>query len=165
LIIRRATASDARVVAEVLHEAAAHADSLGNVLWQLDELTPARLADEIARGMFFVAWSVTGAGDESAGVVRFQLDDDEFWPDDPGANAAYIHRLGVRAKYRGGGVAQRLMSWAVDEGRRLGREVLRLDTDADRPRLRAVYERFGFRLHSYRQVGPYYVARYEYRLS
>jgi GNAT superfamily N-acetyltransferase len=110
--------------------------------------------------MFFVAWS----GAEAAGVVRFQLEDDEFWPDDPGANAAYIHRLGVRAKYRGGGVSQRLMSWAVDEGRRLGRAVLRLDTDADRPRLRAVYERFGFRLHSYRQVGPYYVARYEYQL-
>ena len=144
----------------MLHEAAAHADALGNVLWQLDELTPSRLADEIARGMFFIAWS----GEEAAGVVRFQLEDDEFWPDDPGDHAAYIHRLGVRAKYRGAGISQALMSWARAEARRLGRRVLRLDTDADRPRLRAVYERFGFRLHSYRQVGPYYVARYEYPL-
>ena len=160
MIIRRATVDDATVVADVLHEAAAHADSLGNVLWQLDELTPARLADEIGRGMFVIAWS----GSDAAGVVRFQLEDDEFWPDDPGVHAVYIHRLGVRAKYRGAGVSQNLMSWAVDEGRRLGRQVLRLDTDADRPRLRAVYERFGFRLHSYRQVGPYYVARYEYQL-
>jgi hypothetical protein len=30
-----------------------------------------------------------------------------------------------------------------------------------RPRLRAVYERHGFRHHSDRQVGPHFVSRYE----
>ena len=38
---------------------------------------------------------------------------------------------------------------------------LRLDCDNERSRLRALYERFGFRLHSVRQVGAYFVARYE----
>ncbi|MNC95693.1 hypothetical protein D3C83_128760 [compost metagenome] len=51
--------------------------------------------------------------------------------------------------------------WAAGHARSLGRRWLRRDCDADRPKVRALYERFGFRLHSYRQVGSYYVARYE----
>ena len=57
------------------------------------------------------------------------------------------------------------MTWAVERARALHLEVLRLDCDADRVSVRAVYERFGFRYHSDRQVGPYYVARYEYPLA
>jgi hypothetical protein len=40
------------------------------------------------------------------------------------------------------------------------RDVRCLDCEASRPRLRAVYERFGFRHLDDRQVGPYYVSRY-----
>jgi hypothetical protein len=29
----------------------------------------------------------------------------------------------------------------------------------------ALYEGFGFQFHSFRQVGPYYVARYEYPIE
>jgi hypothetical protein len=36
---------------------------------------------------------------------------------------------------------------------------------ASLPKLRAVYERFGFVHHSDRQVGPYFVSRYEYRVT
>lgn len=160
--IRQAAAGDAGVVAEILREAAAWADARGgDVLWQLDELGPERLAAEIARGQFFVAWSGGAAGAQAAGVVRFQLEDEEFWPDDPGDHAAYIHRLAVRRGFAGGGVSGALLTWALERTRALRRGVLRLDCDADRTGLRAVYERFGFRLHSFRQVGPYYVARYE----
>ena len=158
--IRQAAAADAAVVSAILREAAAWADSRGDeVLWQLDELSAERLAGEIDRGQFFVAWS----GGEPAGVVRFQLDDVEFWPDDPGDHAAYIHRLAVRRTHAGGGVSAALLAWAAARARASGRRLLRLDCDANRTGLRAVYERFGFTLHSYRQVGPYYVARYEYR--
>ena len=156
--IRAATAGDAGVVAEILREAAAWADSRGGeVLWQLDELSAERLAGEIDRGQFFVAWS----GGEPAGVVRFQLEDLEFWPDDPGDHAAYIHRLAVRRTHAGGGVSNALLAWAAGRARASRRRLLRLDCDANRTGLRSVYERFGFTLHSYRRVGPYFVARYE----
>jgi hypothetical protein len=59
-------------------------------------------------------------------------------------------------------VSSTLLRWAVDRTRTLERRYLRLDTEASRMRLRAIYEQFGFRHHSDRQVGPYYVARYEY---
>lgn len=67
----------------------------------------------------------------------------------------------VRRAFKGQGVSTALLEWAAGQARSLGRRWLRLDCDADRPKVRAVYERFGFRLHSYRQVGSYYVARYE----
>jgi GNAT superfamily N-acetyltransferase len=102
---------------------------------------------------------------EAAGVMKFQLEDPLFWPDEPRGVAAYIHRLAVRRRFAGGGLSRALMSWAVEEARRRGRRALRLDCEIDRARLRAVYERFGFRHHSDRAVGPYRVARYEYRIE
>jgi ribosomal protein S18 acetylase RimI-like enzyme len=62
-------------------------------------------------------------------------------------------------------VSTALIQWAVSHARSLGRSYLRLDTDASRPKLRELYERFGFQFHSFREVGPYYVARYLYPLT
>jgi GNAT superfamily N-acetyltransferase len=156
--VRIAMPGETGLVAGILAEAATWADVKGAKLWQLDEVDPRRLAGDVDDGLFHIAW----CGDEAAGTVKFQLDDPEFWPDDPGDHAAYIHRLAVRRRYAGGEVSTALMAWAVTRAASLGRHVLRLDCDAERLSLRAVYERFGFRYHSDRQVGPYFVARYEY---
>lgn len=94
--------------------------------------------------------------------MRFQLEDPLFWPDVPQDESAYIHRLGVRRRVAGGVTSKALLEWAVKRTREIGRRYLRLDTDASRQKLRAVYEQFGFRHHSDRTVGPYDVARYEY---
>jgi GNAT superfamily N-acetyltransferase len=161
--VRQATAHDAAAVKSVLDEAAewATAKSDGVPMWELNELALEFVRDEIDRGLFFLAL----AGDEPAGTVRFQLEDELFWPDLPVPdNSAFVHRLAVRRQFAGAGVATALLQFAVERARGLGKHHLRLDCDAHRGHLRAMYERFGFRLHSYRQVGPYYVARYEYQL-
>jgi GNAT superfamily N-acetyltransferase len=62
-------------------------------------------------------------------------------------------------------VSSVLMRWAVERARAMGKEWLRLDCDASRPKLRQLYEGFGFQFHSFRQVGAYYVARYEYGVN
>jgi RimJ/RimL family protein N-acetyltransferase len=156
-----ATPAETGLVAEILLEAATWADTRGAKLWQLDEIDPDRLAADVGNGLFHLAWR----GGDAAGTVKFQLDDPEFWPDDPGDHAAYIHRLAVRRRYAGGQVSEALMAWAVRQTASLRRRCLRLDCDVERVALRAVYERFGFRYHSDRQVGPYLVARYEYRIG
>jgi GNAT superfamily N-acetyltransferase len=155
--IRQATTQDAEVVSGILQEAAHWLEQIGKPLWQNNELVPARIATDVAAGLFFLA----ECSGEAAGTVKFQLEDLEFWPDFPQPDAAYIHRLAVRRRFAGGDVSTALMRWAVDWTRSLGRRYLRLDCDAARPKLRAVYERFGFQHHSDRQVGPYFVARYE----
>ena len=129
----------------------------GTSMWIEGELDMPRVRAEAAAGVFAVA----EADGVIAGAIRFQLEDQLFWPDLDGRDSAFVHRLAVRRAYAGRGVSAQLLQWAVDRARSLGRRDLRLDCDADRVRLRALYERFGFRFHSYRQVGAYYVSRYE----
>ena len=126
-------------------------------MWQAGELEPERIADDVRGGEFFVA-EVEGV---VAGAVKFQLRDELFWPDVPGDDAAYVHRLVVRRAYAGGAVSKAMLAWAAERARSLRKRFLRLDVEAARPRLRLIYEQAGFRHHSDRQVGPYFVARYE----
>jgi GNAT superfamily N-acetyltransferase len=158
LQIRQATLEDAPAVMALLVEAARWVEKLdGTTMWAEGELTDDRVALEVEAGFFFVAEH----DGHVAGAVRFQLEDELFWPDMDGEDSAFVHRLAVRRKHAGRGVSAALLQWAADYARSLGRHYLRLDCDHDRLRLRAFYERFGFRLHSFRQVGSYYVARYE----
>jgi GNAT superfamily N-acetyltransferase len=159
--IRQAQPDEARVVEDVLVEASAWVDSLGVVMWDEGELDAGRIAVETAAGQFVIA-EIDG---DAAGVIRFQLEDRLFWPDLPEPHeSAFVHRLAVRRKFKGQGVSDALLAWSVNRARSLGKRYLRLDCDESRPKLRTLYERLGFRFHSFRQVGPYYVARYEYPL-
>jgi GNAT superfamily N-acetyltransferase len=127
-------------------------------MWRDDELLPSRIAADVETGLFHVA----ECAEEVAGVVKFQLEDALFWPDVPPAESAFVHRLAVRRRFAGGDISTALLKWAVEEAGAHQRRYLRLDCEASRSKLRAVYERFGFRHHSDRQVGPYFVSRYEY---
>jgi GNAT superfamily N-acetyltransferase len=155
--IRKASPDDGATVSAVLIEAATWLENAGMRLWRAEELREADIAADVAAGLFFIA----DCDGVAAGVVRFQLEDQLFWPDVPLGESAYIHRLAVRRQFAGRGVSTAILSWAAERTRSLRRDWLRLDCDAARPKLRTVYERFGFRYHSDRQVGPYFVARYE----
>lgn len=159
--IRQARPADARIVENVLVEASRWVDSLGVVMWEEGELAPECIDADVAAGQFYIA-EVDG---DAAGVIRFQLEDLLFWPDLPQGESAFVHRLAVRRAYKGQGVSTALLQSAVDRARALGKRDLRLDCDDSRPKLRALYERFGFQFHSCRQVGAYYVARYVYPIA
>jgi GNAT superfamily N-acetyltransferase len=129
----------------------------GLPMWKAGELSADQVMADVEAGLFFVA-EIQG---DPAGVVKFQLEDRLFWPDIPQEESAFIHRLAVRRRYSGGEVSTALLRWAAQRTRSLGRSFLRLDCEASRPKLRALYERFGFVHHSDREVGPYFVSRYE----
>jgi len=130
-------------------------------MWRDDELVSSRIGADVGAGLFFIA----ECDGEAAGVMKFQLEDGQFWPDVPQSESAFVHRLAVKRRFAGGGISSALLSWAVERARSLHRDYLRLDCEASRPKLRAVYERFGFIHHSDRQVGPFYVSRYEFRVT
>ena len=159
--VRPATAQDTVIVMSILTEAAWWQEQAGDPVWLEGELTAEKIRAEVTAGLFFLA-EFEG---EPVGTVKFQLEDTLFWPDAPTVEAAYVHRLAVRRSHAGKGVSVALMKWAAERVGELGRRLLRLDCDSNRPRLRAVYERFGFRHHSDRQVGRYFVARYEYDIG
>ena len=148
-------------MSSILSEAAEWLAQSGTPMWKGDELAPARIADDVANGLFHVA----ECDGEIAGTIKFQLEDNLFWPDVSQAESAYVHRLAVRRRYAGGVVSSTMLRWAVERARVLGRRYLRLDCEASRVRLRKVYEQFGFRHHSDRHVGPYFVSRYEFEVE
>jgi GNAT superfamily N-acetyltransferase len=103
-------------------------------------------------------------GADTAGTARITPTDELFWPEAGAGEALYVHRLAVRRRHAGGTVSQGILDFARGEARAAGCGLLRLDTDAFRPRLRGVYESYGFVYRDERVVGPHTVARYELRV-
>jgi orotate phosphoribosyltransferase/GNAT superfamily N-acetyltransferase len=159
-LVRQATTQDIDAVSNVLREAAQWLEQNGSPMWKGDELSPTRTADDVGKGLFYIA----ECDGEIAGTIKFQLEDGLFWPDVSQAESAFVHRLAVRRRFAGGAVSSYLLRWAVERARILSRRYLRLDCEASRSRLRKVYEQFGFRHHSDRHVGPYFVSRYQYEI-
>jgi GNAT superfamily N-acetyltransferase len=157
LVVRQASTNDSVLVSDILAEVAGWLEERGTPMWKADELSPTQVVADIGAGLFFVG----EFGGQSACVVKFQLEDRLFWPDIPQNESAFIHRLAIRRRFAGGEVSSALLGWAAKRAFSLGRSYLRLDCEASRPKLRAIYERFGFSHHSDRQVGPYFVSRYE----
>jgi GNAT superfamily N-acetyltransferase len=144
-------------VLAILREAAEWLARRQMPLWRLDELSPENVSADVEAGRYVLALSEHAP----VGTMRFQLEDELFWPDATPGEAAYIHRLAVCRSHAGGVVSSALLDWAAMRAGTLGRRYLRLDCDAARDRLRAVYERREFVLHSTLTVGPYFVARYQ----
>lgn len=138
--VRQATIADTETVSSILSDAAAWLQSKNMPLWSADELLAERIAKDVRAGLFFLA---EYAG-EPAGTLKFQLSDSEFWPDVPETESAFIHRLAVRRRFAGGAVSTALMSWAVQRTASLGRSYLRLDCEASRGKLRALYDDSAF---------------------
>jgi GNAT superfamily N-acetyltransferase len=159
--IIQANASDVASVSTLLQEVAMWLSAQGQEMWQLSELTASKIFDDVEAGHFYLACE----GDELQGTIKILLEDPLFWPEIEHGSSLYVHRLAVRRRWAGHGVATSLLNFAVSLGKDLGRSYLRLDCAADRMALRAVYENFGFKFHSYQQVGSWYLARYEMALS
>lgn len=161
LEIRRALAGDVDTVRSILLEAAGWLRGQGMELWEEHELTRELVERDVRSGSVYLAFQ----DGEPAGTLRLQLADPLMWPDLSGEDSTFVHRLAVRRRYAGGRLSFELLRWAARHTAELGRRVLRLDCAQDRAKLRSMYERFGFRWHSDRRVGPFHVARYEYAVG
>jgi len=74
--------------------------------------------------------------DETAGAFKLN-EKDHHWTDD-GA-ALYVHAFAVNRKFKAQGIGQAMLDWAADEGRRRGKQYLRLDCMNENARLKQVY--------------------------
>ncbi|GAA6619832.1 GNAT family N-acetyltransferase [Scytonema sp. NUACC26] len=160
-VITQAKSEETYLVSELLLEAISWLDTQGMSLWRRDEVMPEKIQPDVDSGMFYLAWD----REQAVGTLKYQLEDELFWSDVPKGESAFIHKLAVRRSYSGGIVSYRLLQWAVEKSKSQGLKYLRLDCDASRPKLCTIYEKFGFHKHSTKQVGAFYVARFEYYLN
>ncbi|KYC36768.1 GNAT family acetyltransferase [Scytonema hofmannii PCC 7110] len=159
--VTQARSEETYLVSEILLEAISWLDAQGMSLWRHDEVMPDTIQSDVDAGLFYLAWDAS----QAVGTLKYQLEDELFWSDVPRGESAFIHKLAVRRGYSGGVVSYRLLEWAVEKSKSQGLKYLRLDCDASRPQLCTIYENFGFQKHSTKQVGLFYVMRFEYSLS
>ena len=154
------THGEIEIALEIMREAARWLIDTGRPLWRLEDLTREKILQGIAEEDVRVGW----VGDEPAAAMILQWRDERFWPqalDDSG----YIHKLAMRRKFAGQGIAIHMLDWARQESLRKGTNYLRLDCAGDRPKLCAFYETYGFIQVDRRMVGPYDMAFYELKLD
>lgn len=158
--IRLAKPDDAAIVAGVLSAAAANLRERGQELWSPAEVSELAVSSHIRDGLYHLGVD----GSEAVGVFRLQLEDSVFWPEIPHGTSTYLHKLAVHPARQGQGFAHTLLSHAVDETRAKGFRFLRLDCKGGRPKLRLLYESFGFRHHSQKLLGGQVFERFEFEV-
>jgi ribosomal protein S18 acetylase RimI-like enzyme len=155
--IVQAMPADAGLASSIMLEVAEWLKEQGQTLWFPEELTPEKLMGPIDAGELYLVMMQS----RPVGTVIFQLHDKTYWPDMPEGDAAYIHKIIVRRSVAGQGLGAQIIAWAKEKAHSAGMAYLRLDTEAARAKLCALYESAGFIRHSFRQVGRHYVVRYE----
>lgn len=114
-----------------------------NKWWHPDSLTTDFLLRYVKPHEFYV---ITVDGISAAAVV-LQITDTPQWnhiDGDHPKRALYIHWLCVARKFAGKGMPSRLIALAEATARDKKLRFLRVDTNADEPKLRRMYESWGF---------------------
>lgn len=140
LTVARAAGADVDVCLTILLDAAARQAALGARVWPAEHLA-AFVPEAAARGELYL----TQVGDEPLGTITLQWADPHFWGERPD-DAGYVHKLAVPQAAAGRGVGAALLRWAEEQVVAAGRVFVRLDCDADNPRINAYYRAAGFTL-------------------
>ncbi len=156
LTTRVATVIDLDASIEVLREASNWLRGRGMPLWDAQQFNVSTLAPLIQRRQLLV---VECASEVVAAAYRF-WEDDEFWPERPSGEAAYLHKIAVRRAYAGRGIPKALIEWVAAESMSVGLKFIRLDC-APRPALLRIYESRGFVRVDEKHVGLHTVVRME----
>lgn len=154
---RPATSEDIPIVADILSAAAVDLQVRGLALWSPSDIGVSVITPHVLGGLYHVGLE----GGVAVGVFRLEAADPVFWPEMAAGSAVYLHKLAVHPARQGQGCAHRLLTHAVTLARDRGAGFLRLDCMGGRPKLRRVYEGFGFRHHSQIRLGGRAYDRFE----
>ena len=124
----------------ILQASARACEERGQPMWPQEALTAAHLGRQYPGAQGFLGWL---DGNPAAAMLLVPTDP-VFWPDDPAGEALYLHKLAVHPGWQGRELSTEMIAAAAEQARTRGRQWLRLDTAAERPKLRALYERVGF---------------------
>jgi ribosomal protein S18 acetylase RimI-like enzyme len=106
--------------------------------WGADEL-----AETVDRALLHGELYLARRSGVAVGAFVLQWADSFHWGE-RADDAGYVHKLAVREDAAGGGVGRQILRWAEERVRGAGRDFVRLDCDADNPRLNAYYRDAGF---------------------
>jgi GNAT superfamily N-acetyltransferase len=138
MVVLPASGADFEAVVNLLAAARSWQRTMGVDVWQ--QFDPAQIAADISRGCVYVG----KAGDALCATVTLLESDPLVWGPD-GGRALYIHKLASSRDERGRGAGARIIAWVRDMARQRDKRWLRLETWRENRKMRAYYERQGFR--------------------
>jgi SAM-dependent methyltransferase/GNAT superfamily N-acetyltransferase len=133
---------------------------MGQPLWKIEDVKWPALSKSFQIDDFYVAYK-DGIPSGCMALIDY---DPFFWPDVKKGESLFIHKLAVTKAARKSGVSEALLGFSKEQGAQRGIKVIRLDTDAQRPKTRAFYERNGFVFISKKEMGSFHVAFYVHYL-
>lgn len=138
--IKQAEANDTSVIESILLDTVHWLNEMGQPLWKAEDVVWSMLSKSYDINDFYIAF----VDNKPSGCMVLLDYDPFFWSDVAKGEALFIHKLAVTKSARKSGVADALMNFAKDEGKRRRVSSMRLDCHALRPKLRAFYESHGF---------------------
>jgi ribosomal protein S18 acetylase RimI-like enzyme len=118
----------------------------GSPLWP--EFTDAAILAEIHSGALYRVVD----GGTLVGVFSAFYEDEPIWGDLERGAHIYLHRIARSSSYRGRGLVDAVIAWALAHGEARGSEGLRMDTWASNDTLTAFYRTRGFGLVGTRRI-------------
>lgn len=147
---------------EIMKEAALRLISRGEEMWTMKNVAPEAILPRIERKELFIV-KLDGI---SIGTIVFQSEDPIYWPEKPKGEAGYLHRIALRDGFTGRNLTAEIILWAKAHAIGLGLKYLRLDVQAFRKKLCALYERLGFyQVDEVQLVKDYRSSRFEMILN
>jgi GNAT superfamily N-acetyltransferase len=140
LSIVRATVEDAGRVQALRDDSARWLQERGVEQWQPGELPLDWIEIAIATGSVFLV----SRGDHLVGSVTIMGNDPLVWGEQA-EPAGYMHLLMVDRAYNGHGIGRALLAWTETFILETGRGLARMDCARSNAKLRAYYERAGYR--------------------
>lgn len=162
IIIKQAKPEDIPVLESILFDTVDWLNEMGQPLWRATEVSWDMLSRHYQISDFYIAYS----DGKPAGCMALVDYDPFFWPDVKKGESLFIHKLAVTKTARKSGISDALIEFFKRQGTKRGVKTLRLDTHALRPKLRAFYERHGFKFVKIKIFqGDRHTAFYEYTIS
>ena len=136
-MIRRANEKDIPDIEAILQDAVEWmtANNIPN-LWNKSNTQWDSLSKNYKINEFYLAYN----DNEPVGCMAITAVDETYWPEVEYGASLYIHKLAVMQKSRGSGIAKELMDYAKEKAYADKARAIRLDCNADRKRLRNIYE-------------------------
>lgn len=144
MIIRRATLNDIPGIMQLIAEVVPAMNASGNFQWDRSYPNASVFEKDIELSQLWVA----DVGGDIAGVSAITTDQEHEYAQvgwDLNETAIVTHRLAVSTRYRGQGIAAKLMQQAEDEATRRGIKTLRVDTNTNNEATQQLFPKLGYK--------------------
>jgi len=155
--IKQANEADIHTIESILLDTVNWVSDMGQPLWNAEDVIWSKLSKSYKIDDFYIAYS-DGVPSGCMALINY----DPFFCRMQKGESLFMHKLAVTKIARKTGVADALMDFFKEQGTELGVKMLRLDTDALRPKTRKFYERHGFEFIEEKVMGKFHVAFYIY---